>query len=111
MRSKGDVTMDVFEIDGIQVFHTRDIDKDEAVSEAEKTIDEWDAMNDKLQEEHKRKKVLLAIYLCIEGNEIVVSTNEKSPIKRVRRISGYLAPVDSFNDAKKAELAARVAHT
>ena len=31
-------------------------------------------------------------------------------IKRVRRITGYLSTIDRFNDAKKAELKARVAH-
>ena len=32
-------------------------------------------------------------------------------IRRIRRITGYLSTVDRFNDAKKAELADRHAHT
>jgi ribonucleoside-triphosphate reductase len=31
-------------------------------------------------------------------------------IRRVRRITGYLSTVDRFNDAKVAELKARVVH-
>ena len=33
------------------------------------------------------------------------------PFQRVRRITGYLAYVESFNDGKKAELKERVKHS
>jgi len=36
---------------------------------------------------------------------------QSGSIRRVRRITGYLSTVDRFNDAKRAELADRVAHT
>ena len=50
------------------------------------------------------------IELSLEGEEIIVRTVEKSPIRRVRRITGYLSNMDNFNDAKQDELAARKAH-
>ena len=55
-------------------------------------------------------KVLGNISLELDGDEVVIKSLEKSPITRIRRITGYLAKVDSFNDAKKAELRARVVH-
>jgi len=36
---------------------------------------------------------------------------DSSSIKRIRRITGYLSTIDRFNDAKRAELQQRVAHT
>lgn len=42
--------------------------------------------------------------------KIVVASLPKSPIKRVRRITGYLSAVENFNDAKRAELNDRVNH-
>lgn len=68
-----------------------------------------------LQEEqkiwHDKKKKLgkVIIKLCDNG-EVELKTIERSPIKRVRRITGYLSEVDNFNDAKKAELAQRKSH-
>lgn len=50
------------------------------------------------------------IELSLEGEEIIVRTVEKSPIRRVRRITGYLSNMENFNDAKQDELAARKAH-
>lgn len=50
------------------------------------------------------------IELSLEGEEIIVKTIEKSPIRRVRRITGYLSNMENFNDAKQDELAARKAH-
>lgn len=43
----------------------------------------------------------------ISEEEIEVKSYPVSPIKRVRRITGYLAPLDNWNAAKKAELADR----
>jgi hypothetical protein len=34
----------------------------------------------------------------------------KVPFERIRRITGYLAPVKSWNRAKRAELSDRVSH-
>ncbi|HWR43233.1 anaerobic ribonucleoside-triphosphate reductase [Sporomusa sp.] len=50
------------------------------------------------------------VSLELDGNEVVLKAIEKSPITRVKRITGYLAKVDSFNDAKNAELDSRRVH-
>lgn len=50
------------------------------------------------------------IELSLDGDEVIVKAYEKSPIKRVRRITGYLSTTDNFNDAKRAELDDRVTH-
>ena len=42
--------------------------------------------------------------------KVVIASLPKSPIKRVRRITGYLSAVENFNDAKRAELKDRVKH-
>lgn len=48
--------------------------------------------------------------LGLDGEEIIVKATEKSPIRRVRRITGYLSSIDNFNDAKVAECRSRVTH-
>ncbi|VBB05200.1 ribonucleoside-triphosphate reductase anaerobic [Lucifera butyrica] len=55
-------------------------------------------------------KVLNRVMLTLDGNEVVIKTFEKSPISRVRRITGYLSNMNNFNDAKKAELHDRYKH-
>ena len=55
-------------------------------------------------------KALASIDLALDGDDVVITAVEKSPIRRVRRITGYLSTVDHFNDAKRAELRARVQH-
>lgn len=55
-------------------------------------------------------KELAAVQLSVQGDEIEVKAVERSPIKRVRRITGYLSTEDRFNSAKQAELADRCAH-
>lgn len=51
-----------------------------------------------------RGKKLARVELTADGDEIIVRAMELSPIRRVRRITGYLAPTDSWNAAKQAEL-------
>ncbi|EAX47560.1 hypothetical protein TcarDRAFT_1295 [Thermosinus carboxydivorans Nor1] len=60
----------------------------------------------------ERGKVLgrMEIRIINDGLDVEIKTYERSPIRRVRRITGYLSTVDRFNDAKRAELADRVAH-
>ena len=57
-----------------------------------------------------RNKQLGQIELSIEQDEVVVKATEKSPIRRVRRITGYLSSIDNFNDAKVAECTDRAKH-
>lgn len=46
----------------------------------------------------------------LSPEELEVRSKAKSPINRVRRITGYLSTLDKFNDAKQAELADRCCH-
>lgn len=46
----------------------------------------------------------------IEGEDLVIYSAPKTNIRRTRRITGYLSNVDNFNDAKRAEMEARVTH-
>ena len=56
-------------------------------------------------------KEIASIQLIHVGNgELDVKTTEKSKIKRLRRITGYLSDMVNFNDAKKEELAQRHVH-
>ena len=55
-------------------------------------------------------KKIAKIELMLDGEEIVVKSVAKSPIRRVRRITGYLSDEQNFNDAKRAELKDRKSH-
>ena len=57
-----------------------------------------------------RNKRLGQIELSIDQEEVIVKASEKSPIRRVRRITGYLSSIDNFNDAKVAECSDRAKH-
>ncbi|MEG6615292.1 anaerobic ribonucleoside-triphosphate reductase [Peptococcaceae bacterium 1198_IL3148] len=46
----------------------------------------------------------------ISAEELEVKVVTSPPIKRVRRITGYLAETDRFNSAKHQELKDRVTH-
>jgi len=63
-----------------------------------------------VQEEAIIGKEIAKIELNLEGHEIAITITHKSPIKRVRRITGYLSNIESFNDAKQAECRDRVSH-
>lgn len=55
----------------------------------------------------EKGKLLAKIEMTADGDEVEVKSYPRSPIKRVRRITGYLAPLDNWNEAKRAELADR----
>lgn len=57
-----------------------------------------------------RGKDLAEIELKLENEEILVKSYERSPIKRIRRITGYLSEEHNFNAAKQSELHHRVQH-
>lgn len=58
----------------------------------------------------ERNKTLGAVELSLDGECVIIRGSEKSPIRRVRRITGYLSTVDQFNDAKRAECNDRKTH-
>lgn len=87
-------------IDGVQVAAAAGITEEEISAIVAEELKLW----------KQRGKQLAEVQLAIEGDEIVVKAIERSPIKRVRRITGYLSTEDRFNAAKQAELGDRRAH-
>lgn len=87
-------------IDGIKVDYDDAIEQDELLIYVSQEKDIY----------QKKGKILGSMEVRIDGDEVEIKSNEKSPIQRVRRITGYLSNANNFNDAKKAELNARVAH-
>lgn len=55
----------------------------------------------------------LAIDILVDGDEVELTYDfGPQPFQRIRRITGYLVgTLDRFNDAKRAEEAARVRHS
>ncbi len=67
-------------------------------------------VDDEIRLWQQRGKPLGAIDLSLDGESVIIRSCEKSPIRRVRRITGYLSTVDQFNDAKQAECKDRRIH-
>ncbi|MDF2500845.1 MAG: anaerobic ribonucleoside triphosphate reductase, partial [Anaerosporomusa subterranea] len=59
---------------------------------------------------HERHKAIAYMEITRDGEEVIINASEKSPIRRVRRITGYLSNIDNFNDAKKQECDRRFVH-
>ena len=87
-------------IDGIKVL------ADSQLSNAE--IIQYVSEEKRLWEKSQKRIGMLEISL--DGDEVIVKATEKSPIRRVRRITGYLSSIDNFNDAKVAECSDRAQH-
>lgn len=68
-----------------------------------------------IEERHKMQslgKQLAKVEITeINPEELEVKSWEKSPVRRVRRITGYLSTADRFNEAKLVELNNRVIHS
>lgn len=58
----------------------------------------------------ERNKTIAHMEIARDGEDLVINASEKSPIRRVRRITGYLSNIDNFNDAKKQECERRIVH-
>mgnify|MGYP003587412960 CR=1 FL=1 len=73
-----------------------------------------DEVNILVEDEIKRwkemNKELARVDLTLDGDCVVISAVEKSPIRRLRRITGYISNLDNFNDAKQDELRQRFKH-
>ncbi len=87
-------------VSGIQVIADPRLSREEINQYIDEEKQLWDSRN----------KQLGQIELSIEHDDVVVKTMEKSPIRRVRRITGYLSSIDNFNDAKVAECTDRTKH-
>lgn len=58
-----------------------------------------------------QSKVPLArIEIKLVSGEVEIKSFERSPISRVRRITGYCVKISNMNESKKAEIAARKVH-
>ena len=87
-------------VEGVYVEHPAQMTSEEAMYYAEEEIGLW----------REKGKQLERVEIETDGNYVVVKAREKSPIKRIRRITGYLSEVNNFNDAKRAELSSRITH-
>ena len=67
-------------------------------------------VEDELKMWKDNQKELARVELTLDGDNVVVKAVEKSPVRRVRRITGYLSNMENFNDAKQDELGARYKH-
>ncbi|MCM0759961.1 hypothetical protein M7775_15490 [Sporomusa sphaeroides DSM 2875] len=84
-------------IDSVLVNTDGSIAEDEIRQIVAEEIDLWRA----------KGKELWKVELTSDGEFINVKAHERSPIKRIRRITGYLSTEDRFNPSKQAELADR----
>lgn len=82
------------------------VEYDSALTVAEMTS----IVEDELKMWKENQKELARVELTLDGDNVVVKAVEKSPVRRVRRITGYLSNMENFNDAKQDELGARYKH-
>ena len=87
-------------IDGIKVLADSQLTNEEIIQYVGEEKRLWESTNKKLG----------LLEISLDGDEIIVKATEKSPIRRVRRITGYLSSIDNFNDAKVAECSDRTQH-
>lgn len=100
LQPKGIKTRSARDYNGIPVMCPEGLTEDEFQTICADEVEIWKA----------KQRAISSIDISVDGNELVVFTREKSPIKRLRRITGYLSDLTSFNDAKKAEEAQRYKH-
>ena len=89
--------MKEFDIDDVKVVYPDDMEQGEAEAYAKDEI-------------KASAKKLAKIEIKLVGDEVEVKSYERSPIRRVRRITGYLSDASNFNDSKRAELRDRRVH-
>jgi hypothetical protein len=80
---------------------------DQALAEAEVLA----IVEEEIRLWRQKNKTLGAVELTLDGETVRVASREKSPIRRVRRITGYLSNLEKFNDAKQSECLSREIHT
>jgi anaerobic ribonucleoside-triphosphate reductase activating protein len=88
-------------VNGVTVFADHSLDQEEIIAIVEEEIKSW----------NKKGKALSTVELMVEGDDVVVKAQEKSPIRRLRRITGYLSNLEKFNDAKRSECLVREVHS
>ena len=88
-------------VDGIKVIADPTLTKEEIMLFVAEEKRLWESNNKKLGQ----------LELGLDGEEVIVKGTEKSPIRRVRRITGYLSSIDNFNEAKVSECTERTKHS
>ena len=88
------------QIQGVTIIADEGLSSHEIELLATQEITEWSNLG----------KEIASLELKLDGDEVVLHAVEKSPIRRVRRITGYLSNIENFNDAKKAECHDRYVH-
>jgi hypothetical protein len=87
-------------VEGVRVEYPFEMTPEEAGQYAEEEIGLW----------RQKGKALDRVEIQTDGGYVIVKGQEKSPIRRIRRITGYLSEVHNFNDAKQSELEERTVH-
>ncbi|MDR3561540.1 MAG: anaerobic ribonucleoside-triphosphate reductase [Negativicutes bacterium] len=88
-------------IKGVSVIADQALPEEEVLAIVDEEIRLW----------HDRNKTLSTIELTLDGDNVMIAASEKSPIRRVRRITGYLSDLENFNQAKQSECVSRGTHT
>ena len=88
-------------VDGIKVIADPTLTNEEILLFVAEEKRLWESNNKKLGQ----------LELGLDGEEVIVKGTEKSPIRRVRRITGYLSSIDNFNEAQVAECTDRAQHS
>ena len=87
-------------IDNVVIFYDEQMSMDEVVHYLAEEEQIW----------KNSGKELARVEMTLDGDCVVIKGVERSPVRRVRRITGCLSNMENFNDAKQDELAARKAH-
>lgn len=90
-------------VDGVRVVAASGVTEEEALALAREEKARW-------REAGKRLGEVRVEVDPADPDHLLVTALEWSPIKRLRRITGYIAPVDRWNPGKRAELADRGPH-
>ena len=88
-------------VDGVKVIADPTLTNEEIMLFVAEEKRLWESNNKKLGQ----------LELGLDGEEVIVKGTEKSPIRRVRRITGYLSSIDNFNEAKVSECTERTKHS
>lgn len=82
------------EIEGVKVVASPDVTEEEIKA----------VITEEKERARKDGRHLTRVKIASDGDELVVEATTTPPIRRIRRITGYLAPTDRWNEAKLAEL-------
>jgi len=99
------INLEVISMTNTMVHHVA-VEYDPLLSVAEMTA----IVEEEIAQWKDRHKELARVLLTIDGENVEIKAIEKSPVRRVRRITGYLSNMENFNDAKQDELHARFKH-